>query len=445
MTAVVIPYVFSGAVVKGGTFTVGYPAGYTKGSFSEGKIRRLFVNQHTFVAPTDFTVSFGATVATITYNSSTPIASGARASIEFDVPGEVSRPNPFQHLAVGAVNNISPILIDLGSPLAAVTTAFINAATGAGQLPNANTIAYTTATLGTAPLNGSNTTWVQDMPRNMVATITHASSIVAMTIQIKGVDIFNQPMGELLTVTATGTSETVNGLKAFYKVTEIDLIATSDSTTNTVSIGFGNALGLPVYVTDIREVFGEVQDGVLVGGAQAAPIRMPWLSDTVDSLVGTSGPELIAPCDGTIGRLGVAVRTAVTTGGTVTTKVVTTAVTGQSVTVANSATKGTQAFSYPTVGSSTATVLRDQRIQVVTASFATAAELEGFLEIIPTGLKTGTLAKGLSSNTAPTATTADVRGTYTPNANITLDGTIGFMLYLLSPNPSYVGSTQFHY
>lgn len=443
MTVKIMKYTFSGDVVKNGTFTVGYPAGFTKGSFAEGKIRRFFANQKTFVAPVDFTVSFGASVATITYLGATTIKSGTQGTVEFDLPGEIALANTFQHLKVGAVNRSVTALIDLGSPLAAVTTAFISAATST-ELPNTATKTYTPANIGTSPCDGSNTTWVQDVPRNLTITATHASSIVAMTINVTGTDLFNQIMSETLTVTATGTSKSVTGVKGFYTVTRVDLVAVADATANTISVGFGSALALPVYVSDVREVLAEVQDGVMIG-AIGAPIRLPFYADAVDTSLGsTASPDLIAPCDGVITRLGTNVRTAISTGGTVTAAVGTTAVAGLSITIANSATKGTIQFGTPTVGDVTTVVTKDARIQVIIQdAFTGGGSVEGFIEMVPTGLKSGTLQKGLSPNTTPTAITNDVRGLYTPNA--TMDGTIGFLLLVNLANPSYLGSTHYHF
>lgn len=53
----------------------------------------------------------------------------------------------------------------------------------------------------------------------------------------------------------------------------------------------------------------------------------------------------------------------------------------------------------------------------------------------------GTLVAGLARNTKSTATTADIRGTYTPNS--TPDGAKSFALVLLVPDPEYQGNPQY--
>lgn len=53
----------------------------------------------------------------------------------------------------------------------------------------------------------------------------------------------------------------------------------------------------------------------------------------------------------------------------------------------------------------------------------------------------GTLVAGLAANTISTATTADVRGTYDPNA--ACDGGKSFALVVTLPDPSYLGNDQY--
>lgn len=53
----------------------------------------------------------------------------------------------------------------------------------------------------------------------------------------------------------------------------------------------------------------------------------------------------------------------------------------------------------------------------------------------------GTVVAGLTRNTESTATTADVRGTYTPNA--APNGAISYSLIVAVPDPAYQGNPQF--
>jgi hypothetical protein len=97
-----------------------------------------------------------------------------------------------------------------GAPAAIVNNALVSAATGA-ELPNANTITYTTATDATSPLDGtskptvttitdingtSRSIWPLDVARALKLTVTHGSSIVALSLLVSGYDEYGQPMTE---------------------------------------------------------------------------------------------------------------------------------------------------------------------------------------------------------------------------------------------------------
>ena len=119
--------------------------------------------------------------------------------------------------------------------------------------------------------------WKLDVPRNITSTVTHGSSVVAMTIDVHGYDEYGDAMSETITVAATGTSQADAGLKAFKYVKQIDLIAAGNAEANTVNVGFGDVLGLPFFLPDVGYVLAELEDGAaptagtVVAGATAAP------------------------------------------------------------------------------------------------------------------------------------------------------------------------------
>jgi len=158
-----------------------------------------------------------------------------------------------------------PTLVDFGTPAVGDADFIVKAATGA-ELPNAadpgETVTYTTATDGTTPLdsaaptpetillpNGS-TASVWDVSdgaeygRNLVSVATHATAVVAMTVLISGYDYLKRSMSELHTITATGTTKTVTGTKAFYYVQAVAITAAADASANTLNLGTGAKLGL---------------------------------------------------------------------------------------------------------------------------------------------------------------------------------------------------------
>lgn len=144
--------------------------------------------------------------------------------------------------------------VSLGAPITLDTDGLMAAATGA-ELPNDETITYTFSTDGgTTPLDGANTDGILDTARNVTLDVSHATSIVAMTVLVTGKDTYDAVMSELLTVTATGTSKAVNGKKAFKQITSIAVASAADATTNTLNVGWGDVLGLPYKLDGAYDV-----------------------------------------------------------------------------------------------------------------------------------------------------------------------------------------------
>jgi hypothetical protein len=112
--------------------------------------------------------------------------------------------------------------------------------------------------------------------RNVVVTVTHASSIVAVNGVITGTDVYGVKVTETWSVTATGTSKTYVSKTAFKRITGITAIAVSDASADTITVGDGDILGLDVILPSALGLAGgaikEVMDatllttGVLVAG-----------------------------------------------------------------------------------------------------------------------------------------------------------------------------------
>jgi len=163
---------------------------------------------------------------------------------------------------------ITPITkVSLGSPITLDADGIIAAATST-ELPDTETVTYTGATDGTSPMDGAiaapstlfmngadRLVYVLDVPRNITAAVTHGSSVVAMTILVSGYDEYKMPMSELLTITATGTSKTAAGAKAFKYVESIAITAAADAEANTLNLGWGDVLGLPYKLPAKSDLF----------------------------------------------------------------------------------------------------------------------------------------------------------------------------------------------
>jgi hypothetical protein len=162
--------------------------------------------------------------------------------------------------------------VSLGTPALADDDLLIDDATS-DELPDAadpgETVTYTTADDGTGPLDNADTpavstivtadgssasVWALDVPRNLSAVVTHASAIVAMTVTVTGYDTYKRKLVETLTVTATGTSKTVVGNKAFAYVESIAITAAADASGNTLKLGTGAKLGLPYKLAAIGDL-----------------------------------------------------------------------------------------------------------------------------------------------------------------------------------------------
>lgn len=423
---VVVTHILAAAVASGGTFTVGYPEGYSRGHFLSGVQHAMAAGQDTVDYPDDFGLSFGAASITVTWRGGYTLAAGTTVRLQLDLPGIVA------DLAGVKILPLNVVRVNLGSPIALDADGLIKAATGA-ELPDGTptSVTYTPATAGTSPVDGANTTWVLDVPRNVTIQITHGSSIVAMTAKVTGEDLYGKPLYEELAVTATGTDKTTSGKKAFKKVTSIELYSAADATGNTVNVGWGDVLGLPVFLQSLEDVIAERVNGVATG----KPTIIPEYFNQTDTLAGTAH-TIVSPIAGTIVACQTVVTTAVGTGADVVWDIGGVAVTGGTATVANSAAIGDNDIGVPSAAN---TVVRGSVINITPgAAFATSGALLALTHIAPT-YDMGTFVAGTAAD--PTATTGDIRGTYDPA--VACDGDIGFEVDLVLAEPTYRGGQQY--
>lgn len=167
--------------------------------------------------------------------------------------------------------------VDFGSPIALDVDYIMDAATST-ELPDTETVTYTTADDGVSPFDNADTpavstittstgasasVWSLDVPRNLSFNVTHGSSIVAMTCVIAGYDTYGQAMSELFTITATGTTKTAAGAKAFAHIESIALTSAADAEANTANLGIGDVMGLPYALQTISDVIQNYWNDVL--------------------------------------------------------------------------------------------------------------------------------------------------------------------------------------
>lgn len=152
----------------------------------------------------------------------------------------------------------------------------IDAATGA-ELPNNTTITYTAGQQGTSPCDNSaadsldqvltvnqvsTSVWTLAVPMALTVKATHGSSIVAMDVYVDGFDEYMQKITEKFVVTATGTSKTVTGKKAFQHIHRVRIVSAGNATTNTLNVGPVDIYGLSVRVPLARDVLQVLKNGV---------------------------------------------------------------------------------------------------------------------------------------------------------------------------------------
>lgn len=229
-----------------------------------------------------------------------------------------------------------------------------------------------------------------------------ASNTNTRTATVTGVDYLGQPMVEVITLTSATIAL---GKKAFYKVDSIVYASASDTTT--VNAGVINRFGLPHATI---KGLAEIVDGV-VSPMYSDPVCIPFEIEQTQLLAPTN-EALVSPTAGYISRLTTVVQSAVTTGGDITVLVNATTVVGLTCTVADGATAGTCVTDTPTdvygiTGKINANGASSTNIFIAPgAPFATAGEVNGFLEILP---------QGVIPRTNTQSTTAyDPRGLYEP-------------------------------
>lgn len=265
----------SAAVAQNGTITVAYPAGTDSGTYAGAYAHKAWFAglQYMGSAPTDFSVSFGASNITVTYLAATTLPNGSRVNFQFDLLGPDD--NDF-NTKVDDVHNVAPLtpfVINLGAP---------DTADAGGVIASQSITAASGPATGINGALASGGVATFDRPRNVVAAWT-GTAVMTVT----GTDEYGETVVES---SASGTSLT--GKKAFKTVTDVSVSA--DVTLATV--GSGDVLGLPVALPQKGLVVREMEDGAApTAGTIVAAVRSTATATTGD-VRGTYDPN--SACDG---------------------------------------------------------------------------------------------------------------------------------------------------
>lgn len=414
-------FVINTAVAENGTFTVSYPTN-RDASFYRNTAGHKIVDSvnNVYNWPEDFTLSFGTSSITVTWANARTLAVGVAGWLELNEQGDNERradagANADNAQYRGKVSQT--MLINLGAPDTADADGYFASQdlTAAGVASTSGTAALAIAA---AALAGT-----ADVPRNVVAAWTGTA-----VLTVTGTDEFGATLVES---SASGT--TFTGKKAFKTVTGISVSANVTSLT----VGTGVVLGLPVYVPSAANILAELQDGVLLA-ADRDKIHIPVQINETDLLAGTA-QQFVAPAAGYITGLQGVCQKAVTTGGAVTVEANTVAVVGLSITLADSDAAGT---TYTDTVKKIATGLvakGDDCTITPAAAINTAGALNCNVILEPIYTPNGTFVAAVT--TEPSATTGDVRGTYSPIE--TPNGSLEFSLLVSVPDPTFRGLTQY--
>lgn len=256
------------AILDAGTFTIGYPVGRDAGSYAGGLGHSVVSNTYGILTGAEISLSFDATVVTITNNSGQTLAAGTSIIVQLDrIGADGDLITGVEFADPDTMRGLPPVMINLGAPIVADANGAV-----ASQ-------AATTGGLGTG-INGalaSGGVANFDVPRNVVAAWTNTAIIT-----VTGTDVYGKVIVES---SASGTS--LAGKKAFKTVTGI---AVNASVTG-LTVGSGVVLGMPAYLGGTGYILKELISGaVATAGTTVGGVRSTATATTGD-VRGTYSPD----------------------------------------------------------------------------------------------------------------------------------------------------------
>jgi hypothetical protein len=277
------------AVADAGTFTVSYPApiapALAVGALDEGAFylamgHKLVMAQTILSYPDDFDITLGTSDITVTNKTGASWPANSDYVLELQEQGKAVYADVEGTDSTGKRMNrmtrADSFLINLGAPDTSDDDAVVTATdiAAAGDY-----------TLNGAAVSGGVATF--DVPRNVI--ITSAADDSALTFTVTGKDEYGQTLKETITGANAGIAA---GKKAFKQVSVVSVSGNAGS----VKVGFGDVLGLPVFLPSAGNILKELQDGaVATAGTVVAGIRTAGGSTaTTGDVRGTYDPNAAA-------------------------------------------------------------------------------------------------------------------------------------------------------
>lgn len=259
----VIEVVLTSAVANAGTFAATYPANRTIGSYARTGHEVMAAGAR-LVFPADFTISFGASSATITNATGASIPAG---TVRVGLKRSGSK---IPAKEIDRARDVKTVMLNLGTPATSDVDGVFTAFTGAAGA----------ITLNGALASGGVVTF--DVPRNIIVDSGGADTAVLTFV---GTDEYGAAMSEAITL--NGTTAVV-GLKAFKTITSC---TSSASIANGAFAGSGVLLGLPVFLEGTGHIVKEIMDGAAAtAGTTVAGVTTEATTTTGD-VRGTYSPN----------------------------------------------------------------------------------------------------------------------------------------------------------
>ena len=217
--------------------------------------------------------SFGTSNVTITNNSGETLDAGTPIVVQFDRTGENDLRQNDGLANENSMTKTTMVVVNLGAPDAASATAVCAAQVG--------TAATAMTINGGLAVNGA---VIFDVPRNVVAAWTGTA-----VLTVEGFDEYGVFMRE-----SSASGATFAGKKAFKRVTKV----TPSANITGATVGSGDVIGLPMFLSMVGSVVRELQDGAAAtAGTLVAGVTTKATALTGD-VRGTYDPS--AACNGSL-------------------------------------------------------------------------------------------------------------------------------------------------